>query len=206
MSDPTRKLQLAGGTITGVIKFGASADVGISRNASGILEINSGTAGTYRDIKLRYVYGDNSNVWAKFTNADGVLLNYGSGASAGLLTMAPGLTYSYGGTEVLRVGTNKLSVNGLLGGGSVEATSYSTAGSIFYGKALASQTGSLIKLVDSADASVFEVTASGAIKIGGNQVIGSQQSAIADATDAAAAISQLNLLLAAARTHGLIAT
>ena len=32
------------------------------------------------------------------------------------------------------------------------------------------------------------------------------QSAIANATDAATAISQLNLLLAAARAHGLIAT
>lgn len=44
------------------------------------------------------------------------------------------------------------------------------------------------------------------MSIGGTQVISSQQAAIADATDAPSAISQLNLLLAACRAHGLIAT
>ena len=40
---------------------------------------------------------------------------------------------------------------------------------------------------------------------GGNQVVGSRQAAVADATDAASAITQLNDLLAKLRTHGLIA-
>jgi hypothetical protein len=40
---------------------------------------------------------------------------------------------------------------------------------------------------------------------GGNQVVGSRQSAVADATDAATVITQLNALLAKLRTHGLIA-
>lgn len=44
------------------------------------------------------------------------------------------------------------------------------------------------------------------VKINSIKIIGTQQSAIADATDAATAISQLNLFLAAARTHGLIAS
>jgi hypothetical protein len=42
--------------------------------------------------------------------------------------------------------------------------------------------------------------------IGGNQVVGTRGAAVADATDAASAITQLNLLLARVRTHGLIAT
>lgn len=40
----------------------------------------------------------------------------------------------------------------------------------------------------------------------GIKLLGAQSAAIANATDAATAITQLNLLLAAARTHGLIAT
>ncbi len=43
-------------------------------------------------------------------------------------------------------------------------------------------------------------------KVAGLQVVGSQGVTIANATDLATAISQLNLLLAAVRTHGLIAT
>jgi hypothetical protein len=38
------------------------------------------------------------------------------------------------------------------------------------------------------------------------KVVGSQGAAIADATDAASAITQLNLVLARLRAHGLIAT
>lgn len=40
----------------------------------------------------------------------------------------------------------------------------------------------------------------------GVQILHNQEAAIADATNAATAITQLNLLLAAARAHGLIAT
>ena len=36
----------------GVVKIG-SASTGIYENAAGVLEINNGTAGTYRDLKLR---------------------------------------------------------------------------------------------------------------------------------------------------------
>jgi hypothetical protein len=41
---------------------------------------------------------------------------------------------------------------------------------------------------------------------GGTKILGAQGAAIADATDAPSAITQLNLALAALRTHGLIAT
>jgi hypothetical protein len=44
------------------------------------------------------------------------------------------------------------------------------------------------------------------LKVGSNQVVGARQAAIANATDAASTITQLNALLAACRAHGLIAT
>jgi hypothetical protein len=43
------------------------------------------------------------------------------------------------------------------------------------------------------------------VSVGANQVIGAQGAAVADATDAASAITQLNALLARCRAHGLIA-
>ena len=46
----------------------------------------------------------------------------------------------------------------------------------------------------------------GNIAISGTKVIGTQGAAVADATDAASAITQLNALLARCRAHGLIAT
>jgi hypothetical protein len=45
-----------------------------------------------------------------------------------------------------------------------------------------------------------------AFMVTGNQVIGARGAAVADATDAASAITQLNSLLAPCRAHGLIAT
>jgi hypothetical protein len=44
------------------------------------------------------------------------------------------------------------------------------------------------------------------VKVNGAQVLGAQGAAVADATDAATAITQLNTLLARLRAHGLIAT
>ena len=46
----------------------------------------------------------------------------------------------------------------------------------------------------------------GSYQVQGNKVVGVQQTAVADATDAASAITQLNDLLAKLRTHGLIDT
>jgi hypothetical protein len=37
---------------TGVSWFNGSADTGLFRNAAGVLEVNNGTAGTFRDLKL----------------------------------------------------------------------------------------------------------------------------------------------------------
>jgi hypothetical protein len=49
-------------------------------------------------------------------------------------------------------------------------------------------------------------TAGSALNIAGTKVVGTQGAAVADATDAGSAITQLNALLARARAHGLIAT
>jgi len=43
------------------------------------------------------------------------------------------------------------------------------------------------------------------VKVSGTKVLGEQGAAVADATDAATAITQLNALLARCRAHGLIA-
>ena len=45
-----------------------------------------------------------------------------------------------------------------------------------------------------------------ALSVGGQQVVGARGAAVADATDAASAVTQLNALLARCRAHGLIAT
>lgn len=50
------------------------------------------------------------------------------------------------------------------------------------------------------------IGASGGLQVGSNKVVGVQGAAVADATDAASAITQLNALLARCRAHGLIAT
>lgn len=44
------------------------------------------------------------------------------------------------------------------------------------------------------------------VSVGANQVVGAQGASVADATDAASVITQLNALLARCRAHGLIAT
>jgi hypothetical protein len=54
-------------------------------------------------------------------------------------------------------------------------------------------------------ASGIELPAGKALTVGGNQVVGARGAAVADATDAATVITQLNALLARLRVHGLIA-
>lgn len=50
-----------------------------------------------------------------------------------------------------------------------------------------------------------DITTTGGYQVSGTQVVGAQGAAVSDATDAASAITQLNLLLARCRAHGLIA-
>ena len=51
----------------------------------------------------------------------------------------------------------------------------------------------------------YGINVSGVVQVNGTQVLGARGAAVADATDAATAITQLNALLARCRTHGLIA-
>ena len=55
--------------------YSGSADLGLARNSAGVFEINSGTAGTYRDLKLRYL-----NSSANSTGAGSALLGANSPA------------------------------------------------------------------------------------------------------------------------------
>ncbi len=52
----------------------------------------------------------------------------------------------------------------------------------------------------------FNIGNSGGLQVSGTKVVGVQGAAVADATDAATVITQLNALLARARAHGLIVT
>ena len=56
---------------------GDAADIGLARNAAGVLEVNSGTAGTYRDVQLRAINPTSGNVGIRTTSfgtsADGSL-------------------------------------------------------------------------------------------------------------------------------------
>jgi hypothetical protein len=68
---------------------------------------------------------------------------------------------------------------------------------------------SLLKISREGQTSGFEVLeTSGAITVllDGTQILAEQQGAIADATDAATAITQVNAILDALQAHGLIAT
>ena len=56
------------------------------------------------------------------------------------------------------------------------------------------------------DSSGIDMASGKVFKVAGTQVVGPRGAAVADATDAASAITQLNLLLARCRAHGLIAT
>lgn len=66
--------------------------------------------------------------------------------------------------------------------------------------------GTTILSVDtSGRVSIGTASIPGGINVGGTQVVGAQQPAIADATDTSDVVTQLNALLAALRLHGLIA-
>ena len=83
-----------------------------------------------------------------------------------------------------------------------------TSGSAFYALHMSGTSEPELWLKDSAGLTKVQLEAEGGgrLKFAGTQVVGNQGAAIADATDAASAITQLNLLLARCRTHGLIAT
>ncbi len=58
-------------------------DTGLHRNAAGVVEINNGTAGTYRDLKCRNV--ELTGTTASTTTATGSLINAGGIGNAGVI-------------------------------------------------------------------------------------------------------------------------
>ncbi len=69
--------------------FGSGPDAALARNAAGVVEINNGTAGTFRDLQLRNL------------KASGLITNYNGVATAGLgVAMIPGVDNRLGLTAV----------------------------------------------------------------------------------------------------------
>jgi len=93
-----------------------------------------------------------------------------------------------------------------VGAGYATLQSGDVAGSL--ARLLNGQTGSGLSVSSTTVTSAMHMDlASGKVyKVNTTQVVGAQGAAVADATDAASAITQLNALLARCRTHGLIAT
>lgn len=83
-------------------------DTGYSRNAAGVVEINSGTAGTFRDLKLRNLLVQAGVVTlANFTVAT---LPSASTSGAGSLAMATDANATTNGSTVAAGGANKVVV------------------------------------------------------------------------------------------------
>lgn len=77
-------LRLADGSMvqwSSTAAFGGTIDIALHRNAAGVVEINSGTAGTYRDLYARSILGKSSTGG----------IGYGSG-SGGAVTQATSRT------------------------------------------------------------------------------------------------------------------
>lgn len=204
---------------------GASAGFTFSDavTVSALLTINSGTAqaivatSTNSDqVQVRY---DSSNYFTAGVSSAGAVTFNATGASAGFtfsdaVSVSAVLTVSTGGIAVTGNSgiTGNLAVGGLL---EVTRTSGAQAQFVYDGSNLCEIT------VASNGLTTINATGSGAqfnfsddvnlasgkvLKVNGTQVVTSQGAAVADATDAASAITQLNALLARVRAHGLIAT
>lgn len=88
-------MQLAGdvyiSTNSASVSMGSTKDTGITRNAAGVLEINNGTPGTYRDLIARSVQVENGQYFkAKRLTGGGVIDAIGFPASSNILTIRGG--------------------------------------------------------------------------------------------------------------------
>jgi hypothetical protein len=134
----------------------------------------------------------------------GTLTVVGNIAAGGTITAAQNIDTFYGGvtSQNMHAGTSAAACMALI----------SNAGACYVGKASTAHA-----VVPNAAGAFFVYDTTGirlagsattvdSLKVGSNQVVGARQAAIANATDAASTITQLNALLAACRAHGLIAT
>jgi hypothetical protein len=128
----------SGNGSTGVLEIGATttgntagSDVGLYRNAAGVLEINSGTAGTFRDLKAR-----NINLATPTNNAGDVLTTDGTQTATnktlttpvinGTITGTGQATAASASTIAMRDANANLTANNWLGGYTTTATAAGT--------------------------------------------------------------------------------
>lgn len=226
-------LRLAAATYTDTSSSGTVAAQVAYAFATPTFAASSST--TYSDASTLYVAaapsaGTNVTItrgWALYVAAGRVFIN-GSGLSLnttntlGLIEMAASLTGAAWGASgrVLRLAPNIMtdtsssgtvaiaSVNGL-GGGTFAAssvTTYTDAATLYIGNVPGAGTNVTITNPWALWVDAGNVRFDADIYRGTTKILGAQGAAVADATDAASAITQLNTWLARARAHGLIAT
>lgn len=135
--------------------------------------------------------------------------------AAGLLTLTAGLTVSAGTTALQAVTCTTLTASGsgVLGTTALLASERLRVAGGTMGTPGATDVLVAAGKLSCGDTSATSIQTAGgatlgsgkALTIGSAQVVGAQGAAVADATDAATAITQLNALLARCRAHGLIA-
>ncbi len=67
---------------------GSSFDTGIARNAAGVMEINTGTKGSYRDLRLRAAYWSRTATATSVSSAGETIIGVTSTASARTITLS----------------------------------------------------------------------------------------------------------------------
>jgi len=165
------------------------------QQAAGIVASVDGTPGA-ADMPGRlgfYTTPDGSATWAERLRID----------NAGKVWFGPGAGLD---TNLYRVDANDLMTDDSFRAGvNLQVARVDDAGKLYFGTAadtnLYRSAADTLKTDDT-----FNIGNAGGLQVSGTKVVGAQGAAVADATDAATAITQLNALLARCRTHGLIAT
>lgn len=146
---------------TGAYQFGngalvagatTTADTGLARNAAGVVEINNGTAGTFRDIIVRDATASTGNVIVG-TAGKGVQIKGGTNARIGTGAMLVAGTIAVSNTSVTantRVFITRTAVGGTPATGGYTVTT--TASTSFTITAISATTG----LTSAADTSTFD--------------------------------------------------
>jgi hypothetical protein len=87
----------------GLLSIGGSSDLGIYRNAAGTLEINNGTAGQYRDLKVRDLYTTSTTTPSVRIGDAGSGIGYNGGGT---------MQFMMGGAVYATLATTSFSVTG----------------------------------------------------------------------------------------------
>lgn len=97
---------------SGAVNPSVPGDPGLGRNAAGIVEINSGVAGTFRDLKLRNLLADDtvSLLGGPSNKFKGVYLDYTNTATVGAVT----INKPSGRVRIAAAGTSVVVTNSLV--------------------------------------------------------------------------------------------